>query len=63
MRKNVELERGPPQSWQLDYINKTQGEMEILSGMYACVTMCMCVNIVHQLEHLPFLPGTAVQAY
>lgn len=45
MGQNVgeEVERGPPQSWLLDYINKAQGEMEILRDDPACLFMRVCV--------------------
>lgn len=44
--------------------------MEILTGdpahvfmVFVYATMCMCAKMVLQREHLPFLPGTAVQTY
>lgn len=74
MSKNVgeEVEWEPPQSWLLNDINKTQGEMEIPGGdsalcVYVCAWPFVSVQILHIAnvvlgrERLPFLRGTAVQ--
>lgn len=56
----VEVEKGPPQSWLLNYINTTQGEMEIPRGDPACVFM----YVLYDADMvLPFLLATAVQTY